>query len=206
MSPPTATFWICISAALGGCSLSLPSSGPLGPPWGHIRATNDWSTADKNVTVGLSSAQLTDQAEADVAGRRDAPRLPDTEADCGQGLDRPCRARLADRSLVAEDRSAGGVRDRTGPKDTAAPLSRLANDAVAAEDGPHPSVTGEPTALRRALSSSLAVPLACHSQPSRPVPSGQPRTTPRRPQPAPFAKDAGSQHSRSGFGSRGSLA
>jgi hypothetical protein len=48
MSPPTATFWICISAALGGCSLSLPSSGPLGPPWGHIRATNDRSAADKN--------------------------------------------------------------------------------------------------------------------------------------------------------------
>jgi hypothetical protein len=31
------------------------------------------------------------------------------------GLDRPCRARPADRSLVAEDRSAGGVRDQTGP-------------------------------------------------------------------------------------------
>ena len=30
-------------------------------------------------------------------------------------LDRPCRDRPADRSLVAEDRSAGGVRDRTGP-------------------------------------------------------------------------------------------
>ena len=28
---------------------------------------------------------------------------------------RPCRARPADRSLVAEDRSAGGVRDQTGP-------------------------------------------------------------------------------------------
>ena len=33
----------------------------------------------------------------------------------GQGCDRPCRARPADRSLVAEDRSAAGVRDRTGP-------------------------------------------------------------------------------------------
>jgi hypothetical protein len=29
--------------------------------------------------------------------------------------DRPCRARPADRSLVAEDRSAEGVRDRTEP-------------------------------------------------------------------------------------------
>jgi hypothetical protein len=29
---------------------------------------------------------------------------------------RPCRARPADRSLVAEDRSAEGVRDRPGPK------------------------------------------------------------------------------------------
>jgi hypothetical protein len=31
------------------------------------------------------------------------------------GLHRPCRARPADRSLVAEDRSARGVRDQTGP-------------------------------------------------------------------------------------------
>ena len=29
---------------------------------------------------------------------------------------RPCRARPADRSLVAEDRSARGVRDQTGPE------------------------------------------------------------------------------------------
>jgi hypothetical protein len=33
----------------------------------------------------------------------------------GRWQDRPCRARPADRSLVAEDRSAEGVRDRTGP-------------------------------------------------------------------------------------------
>jgi hypothetical protein len=31
-------------------------------------------------------------------------------------LYRPCRARPADRSLAAEDRSAGGVRDRAGPE------------------------------------------------------------------------------------------
>jgi hypothetical protein len=31
-------------------------------------------------------------------------------------LHRPCRARPADRSLVAEDRSAAGVRDHTGPE------------------------------------------------------------------------------------------
>jgi hypothetical protein len=33
----------------------------------------------------------------------------------GRGLHRPCRARPADWSLVAENRSAGGDRDRTGP-------------------------------------------------------------------------------------------
>jgi hypothetical protein len=33
----------------------------------------------------------------------------------GRGLYRPCRARPADRSLVAEDRSAAGIRDQTGP-------------------------------------------------------------------------------------------
>jgi hypothetical protein len=31
------------------------------------------------------------------------------------GCERPCRAQPADRSLVAEDRSAAGVRDRTEP-------------------------------------------------------------------------------------------
>jgi hypothetical protein len=35
-----------------------------------------------------------------------------------QGFDRPCHARPADRSLVAEDRSAEGVHDRTGPEPT----------------------------------------------------------------------------------------
>jgi hypothetical protein len=34
----------------------------------------------------------------------------------GRWQDRPRRARPADRSLVAEDRSAGGVRDQTGPE------------------------------------------------------------------------------------------
>jgi hypothetical protein len=56
------------------------------------------------------------------------------------GLYRPCRARPADRSLVAEDRSAEGVRDQTGPKGAAAPRSRLANDAVVAEDEPRPAI------------------------------------------------------------------
>jgi hypothetical protein len=32
------------------------------------------------------------------------------------GCERPCRAQPADRSLVAEDPSARGVRDRAGPE------------------------------------------------------------------------------------------
>ena len=32
------------------------------------------------------------------------------------GSDRSCRARPAGRSLVAEDRSAGGIRDQRGPE------------------------------------------------------------------------------------------
>jgi hypothetical protein len=45
------------------------------------------------------------------------PLLPFVKDDQGgaPGRHRPCRTRPADRSLVAEDRSAGGVRDRTGP-------------------------------------------------------------------------------------------
>jgi hypothetical protein len=34
------------------------------------------------------------------------------------------------------------------PNDAAAPRSRLANDAVVTEDGPHPPVEAEPTATR----------------------------------------------------------
>jgi hypothetical protein len=40
----------------------------------------------------------------------------------------------ANPALVGKDRSAAGVRDRTGPKDAAAPRSRLADDAVVTED------------------------------------------------------------------------
>jgi hypothetical protein len=37
------------------------------------------------------------------------------------GANRPCDTRLADLALVAEDRSAAGVRDRTGPDGTGTP-------------------------------------------------------------------------------------
>jgi hypothetical protein len=53
-------------------------------------------------------------------GQQDRVENPDKDEVC-PGLHRPCRTRPADRSLVAEDRSAGGVRDRTGP----APRSAL---------------------------------------------------------------------------------
>jgi hypothetical protein len=51
-------------------------------------------------------------------------------------------------------------------------------------------------------SSSAAVPPACHSPRSWPVPSGQPRTTTKQPRPAPFPILAGGNSARSGFGSR----
>jgi hypothetical protein len=59
---------------------------------------------------------------------------------------------------------------------------------------------------RQALrtSSSSAVPLPCHSQRSRPVLSGHPRTTPERHGPALFPAFAGDGTAQSGFASRGS--
>ena len=68
-----------------------------------------------------------------MPARRHGERLPMAFLDLGVGdgwdhrsqqvagcsprrLYRPCRARPADRSLAAEDRSAGGVRDRAGPE------------------------------------------------------------------------------------------
>jgi hypothetical protein len=78
----------------------------------------------------------------------------------------------------------------------------LPTTQVVTEDGPHPSVKAGGNGATQRPVVSPAVPLACHSQQTPPVPSGQPRTTPRRPRPATFAIHAGSQHSRSGFGSR----
>jgi hypothetical protein len=73
-------------------------------------------------------------------------RCPDRQvARCSaQGLHRPCRARPADRSLVAEDRSAEGVRDRTGPE-LPRRLQRLAYETLATEGGPSPRVKAGPS-------------------------------------------------------------
>jgi hypothetical protein len=79
---------------------------------GHIGATDHRTRTDNSGHQRRAFLQLI----ARRAGHHRFPGLPDTEEDTGSGLDRPCRARPADRSLVAEDRSAEGVRDRTGPE------------------------------------------------------------------------------------------
>jgi hypothetical protein len=53
--------------------------------------------------------------------------------------------------------------------------------------------------------SSPAVPLPCHSQQSRTVPSGQPRIRPKRLRPAPFSTFAADSPVQPGFASRGSI-
>jgi hypothetical protein len=148
----------------------------------------------------------------------------------GRGYDRSCRARPADRSLVAEDRSAGGVRDQTGPgtlsprwvrsrgvnrgqqragvvtersseSQVAGPMASRpragetgdvefeslhpaaespegsAHGAVVTEDGPHPlGERGAVAARRQRRRWSPAAPPACHTERSRAVSSGQPRS------------------------------
>src|SRR5512132_674088 len=69
---------------------------------------------------------------------------------------------------------------------------------------PHPTVKVEPTPSRRARSPHASMPLACQSQQSRPVSSGQPRTTALPPRPALVLVLAGADPGRAGFGSRGS--
>jgi hypothetical protein len=112
---------------------------------------------------------------------------PERPRQTGPELPRHLR-RLANKTVVAEDKT------------------------VVAEDEPASTVRVEPTAPRCAKSSRRPChyraihsgPVPCHSQRSRPVPSGQPRTTPRRAQPAQFPDLAGEDPTRSGFGSRGS--
>jgi hypothetical protein len=71
-------------------------------------------------------------------------------------------------------------------------LRALAHETVVTDDRASPcGQGGEPTAQPGTGSSRAAVPLPCHSQRSLPVPSGQPRTTPRRLGPASFPIFAG---------------
>jgi hypothetical protein len=78
------------------------------------------------------------------------------------------------RSLVAEDRSARGVRDRAGPEELPRRLQRLANHAVVAEDEPHPQLR-----LVLTLPGFARVILAgrATSVPFTPVPTGHQGTT-----------------------------
>ena len=61
---------------------------------------------------------------------------------------------------------------------------RLAHSTMAQQNEPYPLSSWRQHRQPVPPSSSPAVPLACHSQQSRSVPSGQPRTTPRPPSPA----------------------
>jgi hypothetical protein len=89
----------------------------------------EWSALDWRFTDRNPHDNRADRAAAE-SSRRTACK--------GQGQDRPCRARPADRSLVAEDRSVGGVRDPTGPEELPRVLWALAHETVVTEDGPHP--------------------------------------------------------------------
>jgi hypothetical protein len=70
------------------------------------------------------------------------------------------------------------------------------------KDGPPPRVKLGANGSTAYHVPSLAVPLACHAQRSCPVVSGQPRTTPQRPQPAPFPAVASDDSARPGSAGR----
>ena len=83
---------------------------------GSHRATAQTSSSDSSGSVRLRPSSNQNRRHLGSAawmprGCRHFAKARDRVAK----LDQPCRARPADRSLVAEDRSAGGVRDQTGP-------------------------------------------------------------------------------------------
>jgi hypothetical protein len=109
---------------------------------------------------------------------------------------RPCRPQPA--------RPVKAHLHRRSHSEAAASRSRLTHEAVVTKGGASPY--GPRWSQRRNRipgSSSAAVPLACHSQRSCPVPSGQSRTTPEPPRPGRLTAFAGDDPARSGFGSRG---
>jgi hypothetical protein len=81
-----------------------------------------YNTLDERIRRMIGMAPLRSAVSEKTGLRHTLPsirferieKLPPS-GDAPPGLHRPCRARPADRSLVAEDRSAEGVRDRTEP-------------------------------------------------------------------------------------------
>jgi hypothetical protein len=97
----------------------------------------------------------------------------------GRGLHRSCRARPADRSLVAEDRSAGGV---PGPDGTETPLVR-AGSAAEGQSWTTASRSAHKTFTETAERSGYSLLISgCHQASSRAGRVGQTRS---HPAPAP---------------------
>jgi hypothetical protein len=80
------------------------------------------NVASNHTTVAVLDERPRSRREGHRVGSKATPRCRDRRSDrqvaacSARRLHRPCRARPADRSLVAKDRSAAGVRDRTGPE------------------------------------------------------------------------------------------
>jgi hypothetical protein len=83
----------------------------------HLASEHDGYTIGDQpcVVIGWSGLRAFAGCRAGSHGRVLVTLLAWEQGVGGAGLDRPCRARPADRSLVAEDQSAGGVHDQTGP-------------------------------------------------------------------------------------------
>jgi hypothetical protein len=86
--------------------------------WAEATASPDrtytlYALVDCDGVPGLSGWQVPTRRHRVIRGNCPPSSLGDPPPG-GRWQDRPCRAWPADRSLAAEDRSAGGVRDRTG--------------------------------------------------------------------------------------------
>jgi hypothetical protein len=86
---------------LGGHATTVPFASVLTGP--------QRTTTDNHEAASTCAAPI-------LAGDSSARSGFGSRGSVGRGLHRPCRARPADRSLVAEDRSAEGVCDQTGPE------------------------------------------------------------------------------------------
>jgi hypothetical protein len=143
----------------------LPSSGPLGPHWGHIRATNDRIAADNSSHQRSYILAAHRQSRPSAAGRHRHPALSRTEEARGSN---PLTSTPKPRRSERRQRPAGGAHRMLRPHHG---RTRKSQSSPGGSQRPSDSALG-PTRPRSVVATSLRTParhqraIPAHIQPT----------------------------------------